>query len=65
MLELAEALADGFTFMRVDLFNIDGRIVFGELTFFPGNALIEFTPREYDGVFGDQLALPRAIDDAA
>jgi hypothetical protein len=46
--------------MRVDLFNIDGRIVFGELTFYPGNGLIEFTPREYDRVFGDQLALPCA-----
>jgi hypothetical protein len=60
MLELAEVLADGFAFMRVDLFNIDGRIVFGELTFYPGNGLIEFTPREYDRVFGDQLALPCA-----
>jgi hypothetical protein len=65
MLELAEALADGFTFMRVDLFNIDGRIVFGELTFFPGNGLIEFTPFEYDRVFGDQLELPRVTENAA
>jgi TupA-like ATPgrasp len=62
MLELAEALAAGLTFVRVDLYNIGGEITFGELTFFPGNGFLSFSPPEYDRVFGDELALPGTGD---
>lgn len=62
MLELAEALAAGLTFVRVDLFNIGGEITFGELTFFPGNGFLRFVPPEYDAMFGDQLTLPGTGD---
>ena len=35
LVSVAEKLAQGFKYVRVDLYNIDERIVFGELTFFP------------------------------
>lgn len=58
MIALAERLAEGLPFVRVDLFNHDGRILFGELTFFPGNGLTYFRPFAYDRIFGDHLTLP-------
>ncbi len=55
--ELAEKLSAKFEFVRVDLYNVDGRIVFSELTFHSGGGLIPFEPREYDRKFGELLGL--------
>lgn len=35
MIKVAEELSKGFKFLRVDLYNVKGRIYFGELTFYP------------------------------
>lgn len=52
LIECAEKLADGIDFVRVDLYNLDGRIVFGELTNYPGGGLEEFTPPAFDVQLG-------------
>lgn len=39
MVEIARRLADGFIFIRIDLYQIDGKIYFGEFTFFPTAAV--------------------------
>jgi hypothetical protein len=52
MIEVATQLAAPFHFVRVDLYNVDGKIYFGELTFTPGNGGIQFKPVEYDRIFG-------------
>ena len=57
MLELAEKLAMEIPFVRVDFYEINGKVYFGELTFFPGAGLEEFTPQEYDKRLGDLLDL--------
>lgn len=57
MLRLAERLADGFPFVRVDLYEIDGDLYFGELTFFPVSGLGKFEPQDFDLSFGEQLDL--------
>jgi hypothetical protein len=62
MLELAETLAGDFPFVRVDFFIVAGDIVFGEMTFFPGNGLIWIRPAEYDRLMGDQITLPGPVD---
>ena len=54
---VAEKLAEQFLFVRVDLYNVDGRIVFSELTFHSGGGLIPFEPKEYDRKFGRLLGL--------
>lgn len=36
MLEIARTLSKGFPHLRVDLYNVDGKIYFGELTVYPG-----------------------------
>ena len=53
----AEKLAAPFELVRVDLYNVDGRIVFSELTFHSGGGLIPFEPKEYDREFGKLLGL--------
>ena len=52
MLEVARRLSSGTDFVRVDMYNIDGRIVFGELTNYPANAMTRFDPPEWNQKFG-------------
>lgn len=52
MIQIAEILSQGLDFIRVDLYNIDGRIYFGELTCYPSGGSDRFIPREYDFLFG-------------
>ncbi len=59
MVSLAESLAHDFDFIRVDLYNLDGRIYFSELTCYPAGGLARFIPREYDFIFGEKWNLGR------
>lgn len=58
MIELARQLAFDFPFVRVDFYNIEGRIIFGELTFFPSSGMGHFTPKEWNKKIGDLIELP-------
>ena len=58
MIELSELLAKEFSFVRVDLYEVNGRIYFGELTFYPGSGLEEFEPESYDYLLGSWIELP-------
>lgn len=53
MVEIAEVLAGDFPHVRVDLYNIKGKIVFGELTFYNASGYTVFEPEEFDFVLGD------------
>ncbi len=57
MKSLAEQLAAGTDFLRVDFYEINGKIYFGELTFYPGCGFEEFTPDEWDRKIGDLIHL--------
>lgn len=49
MLKIAKILAEQYVHIRVDLYNVDGRIVFGELTFTHDSGLEKFYPNDsYD-----------------
>lgn len=48
MVSVAHALAKDFDFVRVDLYNVNGQIYFGELTFTPGSGRFQFLPKEWD-----------------
>ena len=58
MIKMAEDLAGYFPFVRVDLYQTDGKIVFGELTFYPKSGLPDFVPKEYNMIIGNKLQLP-------
>ncbi|WP_089728210.1 ATP-grasp fold amidoligase family protein [Candidatus Thiosymbion oneisti] len=47
--------------MRVYLYQCDGRIFFGEMTFHPGGGFEPFSPASWDLKLGDYLWLPLAI----
>ncbi len=59
MLEVAGKLSEGFPFVRVDLYNLNGKIYFGELTFYPGNGFEKFSPKTIDLEFGELINLPK------
>jgi hypothetical protein len=48
MIVLAEDLGRPFDFVRVDLYSMEDRIYFGELTHYPGSGLVHFRPEEAD-----------------
>jgi hypothetical protein len=52
MTELAEKLAKGEDFIRVDLYEVCGRIFFGELTLHPEAGLGVFSPNDFDSKLG-------------
>ncbi|MBB1512578.1 glycosyl transferase [Tessaracoccus sp. MC1627] len=58
MVEIAETLSSDFPLVRVDFYEVDGRVYFGEVTFTPGNGLSDFDPIEHDSEFGSRLNLP-------
>ena len=60
MKELARKLSKPFPFVRVDFYNPPNRIIFGELTYFPGSGLLPLVPliNNYDELLGSYLNLP-------
>ena len=52
MIEVAEKLAEPFPFVRVDLYNIKDRIVFGELTWIPQGGAGQLSPVSFDEELG-------------
>lgn len=57
MITIAEKIAIGHPFIRVDLYNVKGKIYFGEMTFFPGSGLIPWVPSTADLEIGSFLRL--------
>lgn len=57
MLNIAEKLSTGYPFIRVDLYNVNGKIYFGELTFFPNSGFGKFIPEEWDKILGSFLKI--------
>lgn len=57
MVEVVEKLAEGFVHVRVDLYNVDGRIVFGEMTFYPHFGMDDIRPRGFDELMGSWIDL--------
>ena len=52
MKSIAEELSKEFPHVRVDLYNISGKIYFGELTFYDGSGYMTFTPDSFDEELG-------------
>ena len=58
MIRQSELLAEGTYYLRVDFYDINGKLTFGEATFFTWSGLMKFNPPEYDRILGDKLKLP-------
>ena len=58
MFEVASKLSEGRPYARVDLYNINGEIYFGEITFFPASGFDRNRLPEADLYFGEKIILP-------
>ena len=59
MIRIAERLGAETDFVRVDLYDVDGRVVFGELTSFPAGGDSPFDPESFNAEFGRPWTVPR------
>lgn len=57
MLQVAEKLSVEFDFVRVDLYQIDKKVYFGELTFTPDGGMLSYFTKEFDAAMGDKLQI--------
>lgn len=58
MIEIVSKLSKEIPFVRVDLYQVENKIFFGELTFYPENGTGRFTPESYDDLLGSWIKLP-------
>lgn len=64
MLEISRRLSADHVFMRVDFYEIDGRLYVGELTLYPGGGFAPFYPAQWDHEIGEWLTLAQISDGA-
>ena len=58
MKSLAATLSKDIPFVRVDFYEVNGKVFFGEMTFFPASGFEGFAPEEWDLRLGEWLKLP-------
>lgn len=58
-IELAKKLSHDIPFSRIDLYEVNNRVYFGEITFYPMSGLGSFFPTDYNTIIGDLLLLPK------
>lgn len=61
MAKLARILSDGLTHVRIDFYDINGKVYFGEITFFHHSGIVPFEPEEWDYKLGDKIKLGKNI----
>lgn len=57
MLRLARILSENIPFVRIDFYEINGKVYFGEITFFPASGLKKFIPEKWDIDLGNEIQL--------
>ena len=62
MKRIAASLSEGFPQVRVDLYDINGQLYFGEMTFFHHGGFAPFIPEKWDYEFGANIILPKLED---
>ena len=55
---IASKLSQNIPLVRVDLYEVNGKIYFGELTFFHFAGFVPFDPSDWDYKFGEMIKLP-------
>lgn len=58
MVEIVTMLSKELAFSRIDLYNVDGQIYFGEITFFPATGMGKIEPEEWNYTIGSWIKLP-------
>ena len=58
MKEIANKLSKGHPFLRVDLYEANNRVYFGEITFYHFAGMVPMEPPEWNSIFGGWIVLP-------
>lgn len=61
MIEISEKLSEDIPYVRIDFYNVNNHIYFGEMTFFTWSGFLIFNPDEWDEKLGSWLTLPEKI----
>jgi hypothetical protein len=61
MIHVVKELSKDIPFVRVDLYSVNNKTIFGEMTFYPTNGTKAFLPLEYNRIIGDYFILPNTI----
>lgn len=59
MIEFSKVLSENFPHVRVDFYEVDGHLYFGELTFYHFSGFMPFKPSKWDEIMGSWLTLPQ------
>lgn len=59
MIEYSKKLSEDFLFVRVDFYEVNGKLYLGELTFTPGAGFMKFKDKNQDKMIGDMLSLDK------
>ena len=62
MKKLAQKLSKGIPEVRVDFYDINGQVYFGELTFYHQSGFAHIHPHEWETELGNWITLPKSID---
>ena len=62
MKQIASNLSKGIPHVRIDLYEVNGRVYFGEMTFYHHGGMVPFHPSNWDYIFGSWLRLPNKFD---
>lgn len=63
MVELSKKISKNIPFLRVDWYEVDGKLYIGELTFYPGAGFGEFSPKEYNYELGSWLDISKVREE--
>ena len=58
MKKLARIISEGIPHVRVDFYEVDGRVYFGEMTFYHYGGIVPFEPETWDDTLGTYISLP-------
>ena len=61
MIELSRIISKGYPHVRVDFYEVNGKVFFGEFTLYHFSGFMPFQPDKWDHVFGDWLKLPKEV----
>ncbi len=59
MIELSNILSTGFPHIRVDFYEVNEKLYFGELTLYHFSGFMPFEPNKWDRTFGEWITLPK------
>ena len=59
MKTISQKLAKGMPFVRIDFYEIEGSLYFGEIKFFPASGLEKFKPEKWNNIFGDMIDISK------